>query len=183
MYSGYRNVADKATVTATNEIDGSAKYLTDGMTVTMRRDENRQFRAKGCKTKITLTFREPVSVRGILIYNSYNKYTFKNVSTINFALTETPAWHNGKEKSCFISDLPFAVEAYSLPEGGLQPGNGIVDFLLCYFCACIDSICTFQFRLVFCPKAFSAGVLSVEHISSGVILPAIGSGGSFDRLL
>ena len=67
--------------------------------------------------------------------------------------------------------------------GGLQPGNGIVDSLLCYFCACIDSFCTFQFRLVFCPKAFSTGVLSVEHISSGVILPAIGSGGSFDRLL
>ena len=59
VFSGYRNVADRATVTATGEIDGSAKYLTDGMTVTMRRDEKMQFRAKNNKTKITLTFAEP----------------------------------------------------------------------------------------------------------------------------
>ena len=127
VYSGYRNVADRATVTATGEIDGSAKYLTDGMTVTMRRDEKMQFRAKNNKTKITLTFAEPVSIRGILIYNSYNyDNAFKNVSTINFSLTETPTWHTGNEKSCFIADLPFATEAYSLPEGGLQPGSAAV---------------------------------------------------------
>lgn len=127
VFSGYRNVADRATVTATGEIDGSAKYLTDGMTVTMRRDEKMQFRAKNNKTKITLTFAEPVSVRGILIYNSYNyDNAFKNVSTINFSLTETPTWHTGNEKSCFIADLPFAVEAYTLPEGGLQPGSAAV---------------------------------------------------------
>ena len=127
VFSGYRNVADRATVTATGEIDGSAKYLTDGMTVTMRRDEKMQFRAKNNKTKITLTFAEPVSVRGILIYNSYNyDNAFKNVSTINFSLTETPTWHTGNEKSCFIADLPFATEAYTLPEGGLQPGSAAV---------------------------------------------------------
>ena len=125
--SGYRNIASKAAVTATNEIDGSAKYLTDGMAVTMARNANKEFRAKGNKTTIRMKFDKAYDVRGLLIYNSYNyAYSFKKVSKIRFGLAKTPEWHNGSETSCVIKDLPYNVEAYTMDKNILQAGSAAV---------------------------------------------------------
>ena len=123
---GYGNVAPQATVSASNERDGSARYLTDGMWVTYGTYADREFRAGG-STSITLTFETLVTVRGILIYNSYTTAdAFKNISLIQFGLAETPSWHNGTETACFISDLPYNADAYLTSKGNLQPGSAAV---------------------------------------------------------
>lgn len=124
--TGYKNVAKNATVKAKREKGGSAKYLNDGMWVTNGINADKEFKADK-STEITLTFAEPTTVRGILIYNSYStNNAFKNISLINFDLAETPAWHNGKEKSCHIENLPYNVGAYTTGRGNLQPGSAAV---------------------------------------------------------
>lgn len=126
VYSGYRNVADKAKVSATNVVGDSEKYINDGMAVTMPRNADKELRVKN-KTTVTLEFDEPVSIRGLLIYNSYSYASaFKNVSEIEFSLVEKPVWHNGDEKYCFIFDLPFNVEDYAVGIGAIQPGSAAV---------------------------------------------------------
>ena len=140
--SGYRNIASKAAVTATNEIDGSAKYLTDGMAVTMARNANKEFRAKGNKTTIRMKFDKAYDVRGLLIYNSYNyAYSFKKVSKIRFGLAKTPEWHNGSETSCVIKDLPYNVEAYTMDKNILQAGSAAV--------ATFDELCVTEIEIEF----------------------------------
>lgn len=124
--SGYRNVADRASVSATNAVGDSAKYLNDGRVVTMSRDADLEFKANG-GTKITLTFDEAVNIRGILIYQSYNYVNaFKNISQIRFTLAESPAWYNGSASACIITDLPYNVEDYATGSSDLQAGSAAV---------------------------------------------------------
>lgn len=110
--SGYKNIVGNATITATNEIDDSTKYLNDGMAVTMARNASKEFRAKSNKTTITIKLDREYDVRGLLIYNSYTyANSFKKVSKITFKLASTPVWHTGSETSCVITDLPYNVDA------------------------------------------------------------------------
>lgn len=126
VFSGCRNVAGRAEIKVSNAVDGSEKYITDGMIVTMQRNADKELRVKG-KTKITLTFKEATSVRGILVYNSYTyANAFKNISKIKFSLAESPSWHAGNEKNCFIEDLPFNVAEYSEGLNALQAGAAAV---------------------------------------------------------
>ncbi len=124
--TGYKNVALNATVKAKNEKDGSAKYLNDGMWVTYGAYSDREFKADK-STEITITFAQPTVVRGVLIYNSYSTANaFKNISLIQFDLAETPAWHSGSEKGCYIKDLKYNVDAYMTGKNNLQPGSAAV---------------------------------------------------------
>ncbi len=108
--TGYTNVAAKATVTATNAIGDTKKYLNDGMVVTMDERDGKEFAFKK-STVITLTFDEAVSVRGLFIYNAYDEnYAFKNISTIQFTLAEKPDWYGGSSNglNCYIDGLGFS---------------------------------------------------------------------------
>lgn len=118
VYTGYRNVAKYAKVTATNDIDNTAKYLNDDLVVTNILYEEREFKSnKG--TTITLEFSTPVSIRGIFIYNSYNnQYAFDKVDVINFTLAEKPAWYQGESTECNIQNL--AMSSYN---GKVYPGS------------------------------------------------------------
>jgi hypothetical protein len=124
--TGYKNVALGTKITAKNELDGSAKYLNDGMWVTRGTYADREFKAKK-STEITISFDQPTTVRGILIYNSYTtSKAFKNISSIQFDLASSPAWHNGDATSCYIKNLPYNVAAYLTSKNNLQPGSAAV---------------------------------------------------------
>lgn len=124
--TGYHNVALGAKITATNAKGDTAKYLNDGMWVTRGVWKDREFKSEKA-TEITIKFDQPTVVRGVLIYISYSTdCAFKSISEIKFDLAETPAWHTGEEKSCYIRNLPYNVEAYKTGKGNLQPGSAAV---------------------------------------------------------
>ncbi len=125
VYTGYRNIASEATVDATNVAGDTLKYLTDGMMVVNGLFADREFAAKENATTITLTYDQPVSVRGIFLYNSYTyANTFRSVSKITFTLAESPSWHSGTATECVITDLPYNVEAYTISDlSRLQAGS------------------------------------------------------------
>lgn len=126
VYTGYTNISPKAKVSATNEVGDTAKYLNDNLFVTRFGHSDRQFVAKN-STKITLTFDNPVSVRGILIHNSYEyENAFKNISSIKFTLAETPSWYNGTKTECVIANLGFPAYAYDAKELKIQAGAAAV---------------------------------------------------------
>lgn len=127
--TGYKNVAKQAKITAKNGRSDTLKYLNDGMWVTRGEFADREFRAekKDKTTEITLAFDTPVTVRGVLVYNSYStNNAFKNISLIQFNLAETPLWHTGGETKCFIKNLPYNAAAYVTGMGNLQPGSAAV---------------------------------------------------------
>ena len=110
--TGYTNVAPQAKVSATNVVDKTTKYLNDNLFVTRFGHSDRQFKAKK-ETTITMTFDTPVSIRGILIHNSYEyANAFKNISSIKFTLAEKPTWYNGSKTECVIQNLGFIESAY-----------------------------------------------------------------------
>lgn len=99
------------------------KYLTDGYTVTKSMYSDYVLQVKK-KTEITLTFDSPKTVRGILIYNSYNyENAFSKIAAIQFDLAERPEWYTGGGKglSCYIKDLGFP-KAYKENEKILYSG-------------------------------------------------------------
>ncbi len=88
-YSGYINLAPKATVTATNIASGSsARYLNDGVIRMLSTDDVKQFEGSGDVT-ITMKFDQFVKARSLMIYNSW-KYgdAFEDVSSVTFTYGE-----------------------------------------------------------------------------------------------
>lgn len=123
IYTGYRNVASRAKVTATNAKGDSVKYLTDGLVVTQRLYADKEFHAKG-STTITLTFDSPVDVRGIFIYNSYDYYSaFSKIDTVRFTLAQSPAFYNGNATSCYIKDLGIPESSINHQFLEIRPGS------------------------------------------------------------
>jgi hypothetical protein len=113
VFTGYRNVAPEAKVTATNAKEDTVKYVNDGHVVTMIEWGERELSVSG-KTQITFTFDTPKAVRGLLIYNSYwENFAFADISSIQFELAKTPDWRKGgTETECFIKDLGFNQTSY-----------------------------------------------------------------------
>ncbi len=108
-YTGRVNVAPKATVTATNAISGTEKYINDQVVVFREYYSDKEFAATG-KTTITLSFPQAVEISAILIYNSYDYYSaFDEIESVLFHLTEKPAWFTGNNyvPTAGIFNLPF----------------------------------------------------------------------------
>ena len=124
VYTGYRNVAKDAKFKATNIKGDTLQYVNDGHVVTMHEWSNREL-CVGSKTKITITFDKPTTVRGLLIYNSYQEaYAFKDISLIQFDLAETPSWRKlGTEKACYIKGLGFNAEDYNAGSAAIATFN------------------------------------------------------------
>jgi len=124
--SGYKNIAGDAKVTATNAVGDTVKYLTDGYTVSKGMYSDWVLQAEK-QTVITLTFDTPRSVRGILVYNSYEmENAFSKVAAITFDLAETPSWYDGEGKSCYIQNLGFPYDAVQFDDGFIYPGVAAV---------------------------------------------------------
>ena len=126
--SGYKNVADKATVSATNADKNTLKYLNDDMFVTHAYFEDREFVANG-KTTITLKFAEPQTVGAVMVYNSYNyDYAFDKVDSISFKLAEKPAWYNLENyaDTCYIENIPFNADYYDSKSQFMRQGGAAI---------------------------------------------------------
>lgn len=108
-YTGRVNVATSATVTATNAVSGTEKYINDEMVVFREYYSDKEFASNG-KTTVTLSFPQAVEISAILIYNSYDYYyAFDEIESILFHLTEKPAWFTGNNYTATagIFNLPF----------------------------------------------------------------------------
>ena len=108
-YTGLVNVAPKATVSATNAVKGTEKYINDEQVVFRAYYAEREFAAEG-STTITLEFSKPTSVSAIMIYNSYDYFNaFKEIESILFYLDEKPTWYTAEEfvPVAGIFNLPF----------------------------------------------------------------------------
>lgn len=110
----YHNIAESATVTATNgEAGTDQKYLNDGLlTATLYHDIVKEFDAKKGKTQITLTFDDYRTVRAIMVFNSkWAERLFDSVSRIELDFIKNK---DGKDVTgtAYMSDLKFERERY-----------------------------------------------------------------------
>ena len=110
----YRNIAESATVTATNgEAGMDAKYLNDGLlTATLVHEIVKEYDAKKGKTEITLTFDDYRTVRAIMVFNSkWAERLFDEVSRIELDFVKTK---DGKDVTgtAYMSGLKFEKDRY-----------------------------------------------------------------------
>ena len=111
----YSNIAGRAKIEATNVADGSsANLLTDGVIRFYSWDDfiSEFTTGKKKKTEITLTYDDYVTVRALMIYNSYDyEYHFDSVDRIEMDFVKTV---NGAdvEGTAYIDDLQFDTARY-----------------------------------------------------------------------
>jgi len=108
-YSDYRNIAQEATVSGTED----AAYLNDGLLSIYKYGEV-SFMEYIKETEITETttftfdFGEARPVRAIMVYNSKNENTcFRNIAKVEFVCVE-----NGKEMVRAIENISFSEEYF-----------------------------------------------------------------------
>lgn len=125
-YTGRVNVAAKATVSATNAVTGTEKYLNDEVVVFRPYFAEKEFASNG-KTTVTLSFSVPTEISAILIYNSYDyNFAFDGIDSILFYLSEKPAWFTGEKyvPVAGIFDLPFCRNYFE--NGHMNQGGAAV---------------------------------------------------------
>ncbi len=125
--SGYGNLADKAEISSVNMQKDSLKYLTDGVIPTQERLAGLEAVATSDEASITFTFEQAVTLRGIMIYNSYYfDNAFKKIDYITFELAE-PVIIDGKStKTVAIQDLPFDSSYFDLERKIMHTGSASV---------------------------------------------------------
>ena len=103
--SGYKNIAPDATVTADNtDADSDVKLLTDEMIKYQEFDLAEEYTAKGGTSTIKLEWDDFKTVRGLMIYNSYDyAETFVDVSKVEFEYKRA----DGSTATAVIENLPF----------------------------------------------------------------------------
>ena len=126
--SGYDNIASKATLSVSNDVNNTKASLTDGLiSATSELDFVKEFTATG-NTVITLDFGAYRTVRGIMIYNSreYEK-AFTSVRIIEFDFTGTK---DGQKVTgtAYIDDLAFNQEYFYELYGAtyIRPGTAAI---------------------------------------------------------
>ena len=122
--TGYKNLARSAGVSATNGKADTVKYLNDGLFAAHTISSFLEYEANG-KTTITLTWAKPVTVRGIMVYNSFDySYAFSKVDRIEFMLAEQPAaWTGDPLESVYIKDLAFHPNYWNQERLFMRPGG------------------------------------------------------------
>lgn len=123
--SGYKNIASEATVTANNTKDGGKiEYLTDGLVKYQEFDLVTEYAANGGNSVITLSWDSFKTVRGLMIYNSYDyNKTFVSVSKVEFEYKKA----DGTAATATINGLPFDWEWNCEAEiGFMRPGGAAI---------------------------------------------------------
>lgn len=109
-FTGLKNVAGQATVTATNCDETTLKYLNDNFFVCHEYFADKEFVANG-KTTITLKFDKAVTISALLIYNTLDyDCAFSKIDAVQFKLAKAPSWIDGKYadlRDCYIESLGF----------------------------------------------------------------------------
>ncbi len=113
LVSGYKNMAESATVTVNGGNDKS--LLNDGyLAITQNRIVD-EFITDKSETKITLKWDDYFTARAIMVYNSYDyDRIFKNVEKIEFSVRKTKDGKTSYGKAV-INDLGFSVEHNRVP--------------------------------------------------------------------
>ena len=113
----YENVAGEAKITADNIAKGKADAMIDGI-ISHRDSSFIQDAVFDGDTDIKLTFKEPRSISGIAVYNSYDyDYLYSNVDSIRLHLTD------GSSK--LFKDMDFDWGSYYTEEGYVIPGGSV----------------------------------------------------------
>lgn len=134
VLSGYSNVAQTATVTATNVKSGSSTaYLNDYLFKSHDLDFIKEFEADGQETTITLKWQAPQAIRTVMVYNAFNYLnSFDAVDSIKI---KTSVEQNGVtvfDGYATISDLGFDMERHAwvdandATEGQMRPGGASI---------------------------------------------------------
>ncbi len=106
--SGYSNVAQLAAVSGVNVDKNTLEYLTDGIVPTQERLTDMETVTTADEASITFSFDTPVTLRGILVYNSYRySNAFKKIDYITFELAEAVNIDGTFVTTVAIQDLPF----------------------------------------------------------------------------
>ena len=129
LISGYRNIAPKATVSSNNTKAGSSTaHLNDGL-VRLHQDYDvvKEFEAKSGVTTITFRFKDYVTARSIMVYNSccYDK-AFVNIERIEF---DCKTVINSKTVSgkAYIENLQFDFKKHANSElRFMRPGGAAI---------------------------------------------------------
>lgn len=156
--SGYKNVAGKATVSATDADKDTLKYVNDDIFVTHAYFEDREFSAKG-KTTITLKFAEPQTVGAVMVYNSFNyDYAFSKIDAITFRIAEKPAWFNlgNYTDSCYIENIPFNADYYDRVNKFMRQGGAAI--------ASFDDIKVTEISITISEKIEGEGEIRVSDV-------------------
>ncbi len=128
--SGYGNVAKGVTASVTN--GSGVKNLTDGVFSTKSTHSKKEFTFDG-STEITLTFDSPVTVKAIMIYNSYDyDLAFSHIDEIEVGLAEYPLFssyageYTGKVN---FRNVRFNSNYYNAEKKIMRPGgSSLVEF-------------------------------------------------------
>jgi len=88
-FTGYTNLASKATVTVNKkQSDSNAKFLIDGAIKVVPNDGIREFDANYSQLAVTLSYSDPITLKGIMAYNShYVETAFDHISKIEVEYT------------------------------------------------------------------------------------------------
>lgn len=136
ILSGYSDVADKATVEATNVKEGSSKeYLNDGIIKLKDSDLAKETEFNEGTAKITFKFEEAQQLKAVMVYNSYNidtafgmypDYGEIGVKSIDL---EYVCDVEGNTKVAHIDEVLFDTEFYTLYQTEIFPsGAAIAEF-------------------------------------------------------
>jgi len=129
LITGYRNIAPQATVSSNNTKEGSsANFLNDEL-VRLHEDFDivKEFEAKAGVTTIKLTFKDYVTARAIMVYNScfYDK-AFVNIDRIEFDF-KTIIESKTVLGKAYIENLKFDFEKYANSESKfMRPGAAAI---------------------------------------------------------
>ena len=131
--SGYEDVATKATVSATNVVEGSSKeYLNDGLIKYKENDLAQETAFNAGKASITFTFDTPQQLKSVMVYNSYDietafgiypDYGEKGVKSIEL---EYVCDSKGNTKTAVINDVLFDYNFYTFMLNDIYPGASAV---------------------------------------------------------
>lgn len=118
--TGYKNIAapeyiKEIKVSGKHDKD-TVKYLNDGWIPCYDTYADRQFKADG-KVTITVKFNEPMTVRSVLVYNSYEYNTaFAKIDKVEYKLAEHPAWLKKNADTVITQNIKFNPAYYSESE-------------------------------------------------------------------
>ena len=107
-YTGLKNVAPLASVSATNCDASTLPYLTDDFFVCHEYFADREFTAQG-QTTITLRFGAPVTISALMIYNTLDyDHAFSGIDAVQFRLADAPSWVDAayrNQRACYIRGI------------------------------------------------------------------------------
>ncbi len=95
--TGYTNIADKAKVSCNQQkSDTDVKYLTDGAIKMDARDGIKEFEAKANQLVVTMSFSNPITLKGLMVSNSWSEKTaFEKIEKIEVEYKQDDTMYRG----------------------------------------------------------------------------------------